>query len=57
MGYGTMARELSDARDAGFSPLKIDIDRHDNGPGIEQTLRAHQASWHKLCKILPAEVR
>jgi len=50
MGYGTLARELSDARDADFNPLKIDLDRLDDGPGIEQTLRAHHACWHKLCK-------
>jgi len=50
IGYGTLARELIDARDVGFNPLKIDFDRLDEGPGIEQTLRAHQACWHKLCK-------
>ena len=51
MGYGTLARELIDAWfDVGFNPLKIDFDRLDDGPGIEQTLRVHQVCWHKLCK-------
>jgi len=48
--WDTLARELIDARDVGFNPLKTDFDRLDEGPGIEQTLRAHQACWHKLCK-------
>jgi len=50
IGYGTLARELIDDRVVGFNPLKTDFDRLDEGPGIEQTLRAHQAWWHKLCK-------
>jgi len=39
MGYGKLARELTDARDVGFNDLKIDFDRFDDGQGIEQTLR------------------
>ncbi|KAK6187414.1 hypothetical protein SNE40_005450 [Patella caerulea] len=50
IGYGTLARELTNARDVGFNPLQIDFDRLDDGSGIEQTLRTHQACWHKLCK-------
>ena len=38
-GYGTL--ELTDARDVGFNPLKVEFDRLDDGPGTEQTLRAH----------------
>ena len=41
--YRTLARELIGARDVGFNPLKIDFGRLDDGPGIEQTLRALQA--------------
>ena len=50
MGYSTLAKELSNARDANFNPLNIDFDRFDDGSGIEQTLRVHQACWHKLCR-------
>jgi len=50
LGYGKLARELTDARDVGFNNLKIDFDRFDDGQGIEQTLRAHQVCWHKLCR-------
>jgi len=50
MGYGTQARELTYARDVGFSPLKIDFDRLGDGQGIEQTLHAHHDCWHKLCR-------
>jgi len=48
--YGTLARELTDARDVGFNNFKIDFDRLDDGQGIEQTLRAHHSCWHKLCR-------
>ena len=50
-GYGTFARELSDAQDADSNPLNIDFKRLDDGLGIGQTLRAHEACWHKLSTL------
>ena len=50
MGYRTLAQDLNNAKDADYNPLKIDFTNLDDGTGIEQTLRAHQACWHKLCK-------
>jgi len=50
MGYGKLARELTDARDVGFNNLKINFHRFDDELDIEQTLRAHHSRRHKLCR-------
>lgn len=32
-------------------PLNIDIERLDDGDGLDTTMRKHSASWHKSCHL------
>ena len=50
-GYVTMAENLRKFQELGHVPLEIDLRRLDNGDGIEATLKAHSAKWHKGCQL------
>ena len=32
-------------------PMDINLERLDDGTGIESTLRAHRSEWHKKCRL------
>ena len=32
-------------------PMDINLERLDDGTGIESTLTAHRAEWHKKCRL------
>ena len=51
IGYVTFAEDL--IRFVGLEniPLDLDLSRLDDGQGIETTLRAHAAKWHKTCRL------
>ena len=48
-GYTSLAEHLMQFKLLGHMPVDIDINRLDNGDGIEATLMRHQACWHKTC--------
>jgi hypothetical protein len=33
-------------------PMELNIERLDNGNGVEATLKAHHAQWHKICRLM-----
>ena len=48
-GYKSLATNLSEFRKLGCLPLDIDLERRDNGSGIEATFETNLAAWHKTC--------
>ena len=50
-GYETLADNLGALDELGSLPLSIHISRLDDGIGIEETLRLHNAKWHKACYV------
>ena len=50
-GYVSIAIHLEEIKDLGALPFDIDIDRINDGSGIEQTLVKNNACYHKLCRL------
>ena len=50
-GYKSLAEHLIQFQSLGCVPMDIDINRLDDGDGIEATLMRHQACWHKACRL------
>ena len=50
-GYKSLAEYLIQFQSLGCVPMDIDINRLDDGDGIEATLIRHQAYWHKACRL------
>ena len=50
-GYKSLAEHLMQFQSLGRVPMDIDINRLDDGDGIETTLMRHQACWHKTCQL------
>ena len=48
-GYKSLAGHLIQFQELGHMP--IDIDSLNDGDGIEVTMVAHRASWHKTCRL------
>ena len=48
-GYKTLSINLPELHKYHALPLNINIDRLDDGSGIEQTLTKNNARWHKTC--------
>ena len=38
-------------------PMNVDIDKLDDGDGIEATLMRHHARWHKACRLKFSEMK
>ena len=51
VGYVTMAENLRKFQELGHVPREIDLQRLDDEDGIETTLKAHSANWHKGCQL------
>ena len=45
----SLATNLSEFRKLGCLPLDIDLEKLDNGSGIEATFETNLAAWHKTC--------
>ena len=45
-GYKTLADNLPTFAEVGQLPIQVPLSHLDEGKGIEETLRYHQASWH-----------
>ena len=48
-GYATLARNIPEFNKIGKMPLDLDIDRINDGSGIENTLQKNKAFYHKSC--------
>ena len=48
-GYKSLADNLPKFQEFGKLPIQVLLSLLDEGGGIEETLRSHQASWHKSC--------
>lgn len=48
-GYKSLADNLPKFEEVGQLPIQLPLSYLDEGRGIEETLRFHQASWHKSC--------
>ena len=51
-GYTSLATNLSEFRKLGCLPLDIDLERLDNGSGIEATFETNLAARHKTMSCL-----
>ena len=51
-GYEALADNLGALDELGSLPLFSHISRLDDGLGIEETLRLHNAKWHKACYVM-----
>ncbi len=51
-GYETLADNLRSLDELNSLPLSIKISRLDDGTSIEETLRLHNAKWHKTCYVM-----
>ena len=49
-GYKSFTENLMRFSDIDELPVKISLERLDDGDGIEATLRCWKASWHKSCR-------
>ena len=50
-GYTTMAANLVKFDELGKLPRTVQLQRLDEGQGVEATMVAHQAKWHKTCTL------
>ena len=50
-GYTSLAQHLLQFNAHGHMPMDIDIERLDEGDGLEITMRRNQACWHKSCRL------
>ena len=47
--YQELARRIQTLSDLNYLPSFVDVNRIDNGDGIEQTLVINKAKWHYNC--------
>ena len=50
-GYVTLAENLLQFQELGHMPMHLDLGRLDSGGGLEATLVANSAKWHKTCRL------
>ncbi len=50
-GYASLTEDLLRFQTLHRMPMDINFERLDDGTGIESTLRAHRAEWHKKCRL------
>lgn len=50
-GYASLAEDLLRFQDLQHMPMNLQVERLDDGNGVEATLRAHSAQWHKKCHL------
>ena len=50
-GYASLEEDLLRFNTLHRMPKDINLDRLDDGNGIEVTLKAHKAGWHKKCRL------
>ena len=45
-GYMSLAENLNQFKDFGIVPMDLDVEKLDEGIGIQETLMIHSAKWH-----------
>lgn len=50
-GYTSLAEDLHLFQGLQHMPLNLNLERLDEGDGVEATLRIHGAQWHKKCRL------
>lgn len=50
-GYVSLAKDLLQFQDLGYMPNDLNLQRLDDGNGVEASLIAHNALWHKTCRL------
>ena len=48
-GYKSLAANLERFHELGQLPKNVTLQRLDDGQGLESTMIAHKAKWHKQC--------
>ena len=48
-GFKCLADNLQQCREIGELPIQASLSSLDEGNGIEETLKRHEAKWHKSC--------
>ena len=58
-GYSTLSASIMHLNELHELPIPVDLERLDEGNGIEATLRENKAMWHKSCctKLNATQVR
>ena len=51
-GYRTLAENLHEFNNLGLLPRTINIDELDEGHGVEAAFIAHNACWHRSCRLM-----
>ena len=46
-GYTSLAENLNQFKDLGIAPMDLDVEKLNEGIGIQETLMIHSAKWHK----------
>lgn len=49
--YTSLAQHLLQFKAHGCMAIDVDIERLDEGDGLEATMRRHRAGWHKTCRL------
>ena len=49
--YASLAEDLLWFEDLQHMPMNLQVERLDDGDGVEATLRKHGAQWHKKCRL------
>ena len=58
VGYKSLSSSIQEfSKVSKILPLNIDIQRLNNGSGIENTLASNQAKWHKSCNMLFSDLK
>jgi hypothetical protein len=47
----TLAEDLLQFQDLQHMSMDLQVERLDDGEGVEATLRVHSAQWHKKCRL------
>ncbi|KAG0714314.1 hypothetical protein GWK47_014403 [Chionoecetes opilio] len=50
-GYASLTEDLLQFKGLLHSPMELNVNRLDDGDGVEATLRTHSAQWHKKCRL------
>ena len=50
-GYMPLAENLNQFKDLGIVPMDLDVEKLDEGIGIQETLMIHRAKWHKTSTL------
>ena len=50
-GCMSLAENLNQFKDLGIVPINLDVEKVDEGIGIQETLMIHNAKWHKTCSL------